>query len=101
MDIAKLILWVLREYPEIEPIMLCVDECDEVTILNAAQMIADAFQLEHGIELDEEKAIGQFRKTASNKKLRHYLPHFQFTPLKEAIGATVQWFIANYDHIRK
>lgn len=65
-----------------------MDESDEVSIIEVAQMIADAFQLEHGIVIDETKAIGQFRKTASNRKLRQYLPDFKFTPRREALKTT-------------
>nr|SVE86248.1 EOG090X09NN [Daphnia similis]SVE87501.1 EOG090X09NN [Daphnia similis] len=100
-DLAKLFLFVLREYEEIDPIILSVDESSEVSIGEVAQMIADAFQLEHGIVLDSTKADGQFKKTASNKKLRSYLPDFQFMPLKDAIERTVQWFNLNYNIARK
>jgi len=100
LDLAKLMLWTLREYNEIDPIILSVDEEDEVSILEVSQLIADAFQLEHGLILDETKADGQFKKTATNKKLRTYLPDFQFTPLKEAIEESVKWFIENYETAR-
>lgn len=78
-----------------------MDEKDEVPIIDVAHMISNHFQLEHGIVLDETKAIGQFRKTASNRKLRQYLPHFEFTPLSAALKTTVDWFIQNYETIRK
>nr|SVE93127.1 EOG090X09NN [Moina brachiata] len=100
-DLAKLFLWVLREYNEIDPIILSVDEANEVSIGEVAQMVADAFQLEHGIVFDSTKADGQFKKTASNKKLRQYLPDFQFTPFKEAIQQSVNWFVDNYENARK
>jgi GDP-L-fucose synthase len=44
---------------------------------------------------------GQFKKTASNDKMRKYLPGFKFTPLKDAIKETVEWFEANFDSVRK
>lgn len=101
LDLAKLFLWVLREYKEIDPIILSVDESAEVSIADISQMIADAFQLEHGLILDTTKADGQFKKTASNLKLRRYLPDFEFTPLRQAVQESVQWFIDNYDVARK
>ncbi len=64
-------------------------------------MVADAFQLEHGIAIDPTKSDGQYKKTASNRKLRRYLPDFQFTPLNHAIEKSVEWFIQNYDIARK
>lgn len=80
---------------------LTVDEASEVSIAQVAQMVADAFQLEHGIVLDTSKSDGQHKKTASNHKLRNYLPDFKFTPLKDAVEETVQWFIHNFEKARK
>jgi len=34
-------------------------------------------------QYDTTKADGQFKKTASNAKLRTYLPDFKFTPIKK------------------
>lgn len=53
------------------------------------------------ILFDSTGPDGQFKKTASNRKMRKYLPDFKFTPLKEAIKETVEWFEANFDSIRK
>ena len=72
-----------------------------MSIGEVAQMVANAFQLEHGIVFDSSKADGQFKKTASNKKLRQYLPDFQFTPFQEAIQRSVDWFVENYETARK
>ena len=46
---------------------------------------------------DTTKADGQYKKTASNLKLRKYLPDFKFTPFKQAMDETVEWFKANAD----
>jgi len=35
------------------------------------------------VSYDTTKADGQFKKTASNAKLRKYLPNFKFTPMKQ------------------
>ena len=34
-------------------------------------------------KFDASMSDGQFKKTASNAKLRKYLPEFQFTPFKQ------------------
>ena len=44
LDLAKLFLWVLREYDEIEPIILSVDENDEMSIKDAADAIVEAME---------------------------------------------------------
>ena len=53
------------------------------------------------VEFLTDKADGQFKKTASNTKLRKYLPEFKFTPIDVAIKETVEWFKANYETCRK
>ncbi|XP_045607495.1 GDP-L-fucose synthase [Procambarus clarkii] len=101
LDLAKLIIWVLREYDEISPIILSVDEDDEVSIKEAGEMVVEAFDFKGKVVYDTSKADGQFKKTASNAKMRKYLPDFQFTPIQEGIKETVNWFIENYDTARK
>merc|ERR1712183_983526 len=82
----------LRQYQEIDPIILATDEQDEVSIKDVAMMILDAFDFKGEVKFLTDKADGQFKKTASNAKLRKYLPGFEFVPTKEAIRQTVQWY---------
>ncbi|KAJ4454838.1 putative GDP-L-fucose synthase [Paratrimastix pyriformis] len=101
MDMAKLFHWVLYNYSDPSPVILSVDETDEVSIGDVAREVARAMHFEGNIVFDTTKANGQFRKTASNAKLRRLLPDFHFTPLRDAIQASVDWFVANYDRARK
>ena len=101
LDLAKLFIWVMREYNEIDPIVLATDEADEVSIKDVAMMILDAFEFKGEVKFLTDKADGQFKKTASNEKLRRYLPEFEFLPTRQAIQATVDWYIANYDTARR
>ncbi len=50
---------------------------------------------------DKSKADGQSKKTASNVKLRSYLPDFPFTPFNEAMEQTCAWFRENYDSAKR
>lgn len=101
LDLARLFVWVLREYTEVDPIILSVDEADEVSIGDVAQTILKAFEFKGDVVYLTDKADGQFKKTASNAKLRRYLPDFKFTPFDQAIQESVDWFNANYDSARK
>ncbi|NXK90886.1 FCL synthase, partial [Formicarius rufipectus] len=101
LDLARLFLWVLREYDEVEPIILSVGEEEEVSIQEAAEAIAEAMDFRGDLVFDTTKADGQFKKTASNAKLRRYLPNFQFTPFRKAVKETCAWFNANYANARK
>jgi GDP-L-fucose synthase len=99
-DLAKLTVWVMREYHSPEPIILSVGEEDEVSIEHVARSVAKAMEVDN-IKFDTTKSDGQFKKTASNAKLRTFLPDFKFTPIEEGIQKTVEWFTANYDTARK
>jgi len=102
LDLAELTVWVLDNYHEADPIILSVDEAAEVPIKDVAYMIADAMQFPHDrVKFDTTKADGQFKKTASNKKLRTLHPDFEFTPMADALKSTVSWFVDNYDSVRK
>ena len=106
LDLAELMVWTLRSYESVEPIVLSVDEADEVSIADVARKIAAAFKFGEGegagkVVFDTDKADGQFKKTASNAKLRKLLPDYKFTPIDEGIRQTVEWFEANYDAARK
>lgn len=94
-DLAKLFVWVLRSYNSVEPIILSVDEQDEISIAQLAQSIVNAFGFKGQLTFDTSKADGQYKKTASNGKLRSFLPDFKFTDFDVAIQETVQWFLNN------
>ena len=100
-DLAKLILWTLEEYNEIEPIILSVNESEEISIKEVVNNIVKEFDFKGSIIWDINYSDGQYKKTASNKKLLKYLPEFQFTPFNKAIKSSVKWFKQNYSKIRK
>jgi GDP-L-fucose synthase len=100
-DLAKLTVWVLRAYHSPEPIILSVGEEDEVSIADVARNVAKAMNFEGNIVFDTEKSDGQFKKTASNKKLRSLYPDFQFTPIEQGLKESCEWFEANYETARK
>ncbi|PZC79200.1 hypothetical protein B5X24_HaOG216764 [Helicoverpa armigera] len=100
LDLARLFIWVLRNYDSVEPIILSVDEADEVTISTVAEMIKKAHGFPGDIVYDTTKADGQYKKTASNAKLRSLYKDFKFTPFETAIHDTVAWFKQNREHAR-
>jgi GDP-L-fucose synthase len=100
-DLAELSVWVMREYHDPTPITLSVDEEDERSIKDVALSIAKAMKFEGEIKFDSSKADGQFKKTASNKKLRKYRPDYKFTTFEDGIQKAVDWFVENYETCRK
>jgi GDP-L-fucose synthase len=99
-DLAKLILWCLKEYND-KSIILSVPEKDEKTIKEVAEIIAKKFDYLHKLKFDTTKSDGQYKKTADNSILMNNLNNFKFTSIDDGISSTIDWFIKNYDHIRK
>ena len=100
-DLARLTVWVMRQYHSPEPIILSVGEEDEVSIGDVARHVAAAMHFEGNIVFDTTKSDGQYKKTASNRKLRALYPDFEFTPISEGLRQACEWFEANYDSSRK
>ena len=101
-DLARLILWVLKNYDKKTPIILSVGEQDEVSIETVAREIARAFDYEDRICFDDSFSDGQYKKTADNGKLMKYIwGYFQFTEIGEGIQKSVRWFKENYSTCRK
>ncbi|KAF9988224.1 GDP-L-fucose synthase [Modicella reniformis] len=100
-DLAKLFIWTLREYKEITPLILSVPEEQEVSIKQVVDSIVKAMEYDIDYRFDTNKADGQYKKTASNKKLMDLNPDFKFTPFDVALDETVKWFKENYETIRK
>jgi len=82
-DLGALFVWTLRYYEELTPIILSVGEEDEISIGDVAKLVAEGMNFKGNVVFDTSKADGQFKKTASNKKLLSLNPNFKFTPIKE------------------
>jgi GDP-L-fucose synthase len=98
-DVAKLTTWMLENYNESEPIILSPSE--EISIKELVNMIVDIMDFKGDVIWDDTKPDGQYRKPTDNSKLRKYLPDFEFTPLYDGLSETIEWFINNYEKVRK
>jgi len=94
-DLAGLLVWTLDHYEELDPLILSVGEEDEVSIGDVARAITEAMNFKGKLIFDTTKADGQFKKTASNKKLLSLNPNVKFTPFSEAIKTSYPQTIGN------
>ncbi|KAF9242303.1 hypothetical protein BU15DRAFT_86888 [Melanogaster broomeanus] len=101
-DLAKLFIWQLREYDEVEPVILSVDEKEEISIRDIANSIVKVMNYPGEANFENRRNDnGQDRKPASNAKLMRLIgSDFQFTPFEEALKETVAWFLENYSNAR-
>jgi GDP-L-fucose synthase len=104
-DLAQLIMIILTNYHERDTIILSVGEEDEVSIKDIATIIANKFNYSENLIFDPSKPDGQFKKTANNSKLIHFLNkesiNYKFTNISSGINDTIDWFINNYNECRK
>ena len=73
----------------------------QVTIEHVARSISSAMGFKGELVFDTTRPDGELKRTASNSKMRMYLPNFKFTPFDDAIKETVEWFKATYPNVRK
>lgn len=100
-DLARIFVWLMRNYESIDPVICCPDMSAEVTIADVARLIAKAFNFKGKLIFDTSKSDGQIKKTSSNAKLRSFLPDFKFMDLEQGIKESVDWYINNYNIARK
>ena len=108
-DLAHLMIWTLEHYDATElndsgTLILSVDPADEVSIAQVVHHITDAIGFDNDIVYDTVQADGQFKKTADNSKFKRLYginSPFAFTPIRQGIRETVDWFVQNYNVARK
>lgn len=98
-DLARATLKLLPVLNK-DTVIVAGDEC-EVTIQQVATMIAEQFDYVDHITFDASYSDGQYKKTADNSKFKTLAPDFEFQSLDTGIADTVNYFIDNYDTLRK
>jgi GDP-L-fucose synthase len=74
---------------------------DEISIKELVNKIVKEFNFKGEIVYDSSFPEGQFKKTVSDSELLAYIPDFKFTPLDVGLKETIDYFIENYNTIRK
>lgn len=96
-DLAKIILTLLEEDTE----SMIVGSGEEVPISDMVTAIAECMGFEGDILYETDRPKGQLaRPMASQTKLRKFIGKFEFTPFKDGIARTVEWFKNNYPNVR-
>ena len=98
-DIARILLFLLNNYDDPEPIN--IGNTDEYSIKEVVEIICSILEYEGKIVWQTDKPSGQHRKPSSNKKLLDLgWEKENYTPLKEGLKKTCEWFIINYPKVR-
>ena len=95
-DLAKLIIWSLENWKNDLPFM-AINEVEH-SILEISKIICNYINIDNkDIIFDSKKPMGQHRKPAISNSPKE----FNFTSLEKGIKETIDWFIENYNFIRK
>jgi len=94
-DLAKLIIWSIENWNSNKPFMAV--NPNEYSILEITNQICKSFEINEEIEFDLNKPMGQFKKPA----ITNAPDNFEFTDVETGIKNTTDWFIKNFDTLRK
>jgi len=92
-----LVLVIMESLDKLHQENLIVAPDEEYSIGDVATLIAREFDYEDNMVFNSDYADGQYKKTASNIKLRTMLPDFEFTDLHEGIQSAVDFVKDNYN----
>lgn len=97
-DMARLIIRVLDEYNDPEPINLATGI--EVSINDVANMIISHYPNIKEVKHDISGPEGQFKKPVDITKLKSVFGDFKLTSLEDGIRHSVEWYNSNYPNVR-
>lgn len=102
LDLAKIIIDLLKSNNRDSVLICSCPEIDEVSILHVAKLIAKEFDISDVApsELNICKDDGQQIKTVSPTRLFEILPNYKLISLEKGIKETVKWFKENYPNVR-
>lgn len=98
-DVANICDILLEKYENPEPII--ISNSEEISISELVTLICDIMQFKNKIIYNTSKPDGQLRKPTDTTRLKSLIGNYQFTPLKVGLEKTIDFFINNYDNVRK
>jgi GDP-L-fucose synthase len=98
-DVSEITQKLYDDYKGQDPVVVSTSE--EISIRDIVNIIADIFDFKNKIIFDSSKPDGQLRKPSDNSVMKSMYPDFKFTPIREGLEKSIDWFIKNYPNIRK
>jgi GDP-L-fucose synthase len=98
-DVANICEILLDKYQDTTPVIISTSE--EVSIKGAVDMITSILDFKGKVFWNTEKPEGQFRKPTDTTKLKSVIKNYKFTNFEKGLEETIEYFVNNYDKIRK
>ena len=97
-DIAEILMWMLDNYDDPNPIN--IGGTKEYSILDLANTIIKEMDYKGRIVWDTSMPKGQHRKPSNNEAIKKLFPSFEYTSLEDGIHKTCKWFNETYPNVR-
>ena len=98
-DVGKISMWALNNYDDKTP--LIISPSKEIKIRDLVYIIAELMDFKGKITFNSNKPSGQPRKPSDNSIFKELYPNFSFTPIEAGLKETINWFLQNYNILRK
>lgn len=98
-DVSKICESLIKIYDKTDPVIISSGE--EISIEELIYTICDILKFKNKIQFDKNKPDGQFRKPSDSSKLKSVIGEYKFTKLSEGLEETIEYFIKNYETVRK
>jgi GDP-L-fucose synthase len=98
-DVAKLTRLLYDTYEGSDPVILSTSE--EISIGSVVEIIAELMEYDGNIIFDKTKPDGQFRKPSDNSVIIEMFKDFEFTPIRDGLKKSIEWFNETYPKIRQ
>lgn len=103
-DLSNIIIEFIKNYNTDQNTISCITsppESCEISIQYLVEYITNIMNFTGKIIYDNVSSDGQYKKTTNDEEIKKYIPNFIFTDLKDGLKKTIDFFITNYDFIRK
>lgn len=98
-DLAKIIQLILNSNISFDS--LIVSNSQQITISECVEKITNIVGFKGKIIYDNTKPDGQYRKPTDISRFKEILPDFKFSNFDESLEETIDWFVNNYNILRK
>ena len=99
-DFAKIVADIFEKNVDISETMI-VSPDNTFTIEQIVDIIIKKLKFDGKVIFDKTKPEGIMKKNSSNEIFKKHFKDFKFTPIEEGLESTVEYFIKNYENIRK
>ena len=100
-DVALVLKKIHTEHMTDIPSLMIVSPGYVHTIAEVVELIVKHIGFTGTVFFDSTKAEGILRKNTDNSLFRKHFPDFKFTDLDTGLANTIEYFVKNYERLRK